>query len=93
VIAFLVPHRDSKQPLYAFVVSVDALEKRTGIDFFPKLDDATENALEKKITKTGVSNYHSLTLLASIFRKINNRIVKPQSPEPPYERKATERQW
>jgi endonuclease G len=48
VIAFLVPHRDSKQPLYAFVVSVDALEKRTGIDFFPKLDDATENALEKR---------------------------------------------
>lgn len=46
-IAFLVPHRDSNQPLYAFVVSVDALEKRTGIDFFPKLADATENALEK----------------------------------------------
>ena len=30
--------------------------------------------------------YHSLTLLASIFKKINNKMVNPQSPEPPYEK-------
>lgn len=46
MIAFLVPHEKSNQPLYEFVVSVDELEKKTGIDFFPKLDDATENKLE-----------------------------------------------
>jgi endonuclease G len=46
MVAFLVPHEKSNQPLYEFVVSVDELEKKTGIDFFPKLDDATENKLE-----------------------------------------------
>ncbi len=47
MIAFLVPHRDSDRPLYEFVVSVDEIEKRTGIDFFPKLNDAEEARLEK----------------------------------------------
>lgn len=46
MIAFLVPHEKSNQSLYEFVVSVDELEKKTGIDFFPKLDDTTENKLE-----------------------------------------------
>lgn len=46
MIAFLMPHKDSDKPLYDFVVSVDEIEKRTGIDFFPKLDDAKENRLE-----------------------------------------------
>ena len=46
MIAFLMPHKDSKKPLYEFVVSVDEVEKLTGIDFFPELDDAIENKLE-----------------------------------------------
>lgn len=46
-IAFLVPHQDSEKPLYQFVVSIDEIEKMTGIDFFPKLPDAIENKLEK----------------------------------------------
>lgn len=47
MIAFLVPNEKSNKPLYDFVVSVDSIEKMTGIDFFPKLDDKTENRLEK----------------------------------------------
>jgi endonuclease G, mitochondrial len=47
MIAFLVPSTDSEKPLYSFVTSVDAIEKMTGIDFFPKLDDKIENSLEK----------------------------------------------
>ncbi len=47
MIAFLVPNSKSDKPLYEFVVSVDSIEKITGIDFFPKLDDKTENSLEK----------------------------------------------
>lgn len=47
MIAFLVPNAKSDKPLYDFVVSVDSIEKMTGIDFFPKLDDKTENTLEK----------------------------------------------
>lgn len=47
VIAFIVPNQKSDRPLYEFVVSTDDVEKRTGIDFFPQLDDKVENALEK----------------------------------------------
>ena len=46
VIAFLMPHKDSDDPLYKFVTSVDKIENLTGIDFFSELDDATENKLE-----------------------------------------------
>ncbi|MBG7631710.1 MAG: DNA/RNA non-specific endonuclease [Bacteroidetes bacterium] len=46
VIAFLIPHKNSNQPLYEFVVSVDEVEKLTGIDFFPELDNAIEYKLE-----------------------------------------------
>lgn len=49
MIAFLVPNKKSDQPLYKFVISVDQLEKMTGIDFFPKLEDKTENRLESNI--------------------------------------------
>ncbi|PWH83442.1 endonuclease [Algibacter marinivivus] len=46
MIAFLMPHKDSRKPLYDFVVSVDEIEKLTGIDFFPELEDSLENKLE-----------------------------------------------
>lgn len=45
-IAFLVPHKDSTKPLYEFVTSIDEIEKKTGIDFFPELPDSIENKLE-----------------------------------------------
>ncbi len=47
MIGFLVPATDSQKPLYEFVVPVDEIERRTGIDFSPKLDDAIEARLEK----------------------------------------------
>lgn len=46
MIGFLVPHKDSNKPLYEFVVSVDSIEKMTGIDFFPELEDTLESQLE-----------------------------------------------
>jgi len=46
MIAFLMPHENSKQPLYKFVVPVDSIETLTGIDFFPELEDALEDTLE-----------------------------------------------
>lgn len=45
-IAFLVPHQESKRPLYEFVVSIDSIEQLTSLDFFPALPDALENKLE-----------------------------------------------
>ena len=47
MIGFLVPNLESNAPLYSFVVSVDYIEKMTGIDFFPQLNDKIENQLEK----------------------------------------------
>lgn len=46
MIGFLLPHKDSNKPLYNFVVSVDEIEKLTGIDFFGALPDDVENKLE-----------------------------------------------
>jgi len=48
MIAFLIPSVKSKKPIYEFVVSVDSIEKMTGIDFFPQLNDVEENELERK---------------------------------------------
>lgn len=47
MIGFLVPAVDSNKPLYEFVVPVDEIERRTGIDFCPQLVDVTETRLEK----------------------------------------------
>ncbi|KAA1247419.1 DNA/RNA non-specific endonuclease [Aquimarina sp. RZ0] len=46
MIGFLIPHEDSDKKLSDFVVPVDRIEKLTGIDFFPKLDDVVEDRLE-----------------------------------------------
>lgn len=48
MVAFLMPSVNSKEPLYKFVVSVDSIEKMTGIDFFPQLNDTVESELELK---------------------------------------------
>ncbi|UQD55916.1 DNA/RNA non-specific endonuclease [Flavobacterium sp. K5-23] len=50
MIAFLMPNKKSEKPLYSFVVSVDSIEKLTGIDFFPKLEDKLEDSLEKNVS-------------------------------------------
>jgi endonuclease G, mitochondrial len=39
----------SRFPLESFLVSVDAVERATGIDFFHELEDATERALEEPV--------------------------------------------
>lgn len=54
-IAFLLPHKESNEPLYNFVVSIDELEKLTGIDFFPSLPDNIENKLEASSSYKGWS--------------------------------------
>lgn len=46
MIGFLMPHKESNKPLYSFVVPVDDIEKKTGIDFFKDLPDDIENSLE-----------------------------------------------
>jgi endonuclease G len=53
VLAFLMNHEDSDLPLYEFVVSVDAIEALTGIDFFPVLEDSIEDKLEASSSYKG----------------------------------------
>lgn len=45
-IAFLMPNKNSNKPLYEFVVTIDEIEQKTGIDFFPNLPNNIEKKLE-----------------------------------------------
>ncbi|WP_072989373.1 DNA/RNA non-specific endonuclease [Pseudozobellia thermophila] len=53
ILAFLLPGEESKRPLAAFAVSVDEIEKRTGIDFFGQLPDGQEEELESRADTAG----------------------------------------
>lgn len=49
MIALILPNEKSNEQLVNYVVSVDSVEKLTGIDFFPDLDDEVENRLESEL--------------------------------------------
>lgn len=65
MIAFILPNEKSSKPLESFVVSVDEIESRTGIDFFPDLNDSLENALESNsnITSWTFKQYSAISSL------------------------------
>ena len=48
-IGFILPHENSKNPLSYCAVTVDEVEERTGLDFFPLLPDNTEEKLESSL--------------------------------------------
>ena len=51
-IAFIVPHRKiSKSDLPGFIVSVDEVERRTGLDFNSLLDDKIEDDIEDDVER------------------------------------------
>ncbi|MFD2586360.1 DNA/RNA non-specific endonuclease [Croceitalea marina] len=50
-LAFLFPHEESSKPLTNFIISIDALEARTGIDFFHQQSEELQHEFEKKISK------------------------------------------
>ena len=47
-IAFLMNNEPSNAPLTKFVVSIDQVERLTGVDFFPRLPDTIEDKVEAK---------------------------------------------
>ena len=49
MVAFLLPNQEGEKPMSKYAISVDDLEKRSGIDFFPQLADSLENRLETSI--------------------------------------------
>lgn len=48
-IAFLMKNEKSSADLTTFVVTIDSVERLTGLDFFPGISDELENALEGSI--------------------------------------------
>lgn len=45
-IAFVLPNKPSSESFYEYAVSIDEIEAKTGIDFFPKLPDTIESKME-----------------------------------------------
>ena len=43
-----MPNEKLKEDYFAFVVPVDEVEARTGLDFFHSLDKASQDALEAR---------------------------------------------
>lgn len=48
-IAFILPNRAGNNTLQSYAVSIDSLEKASGIDFFYQLNDSTEHDLENHV--------------------------------------------
>ncbi|MFZ4726822.1 MAG: DNA/RNA non-specific endonuclease [Paludibacter sp.] len=48
-IGFILPNASSTLPMKSFAVSIDSVERKTGIDFFPALPDEQERVIEKTI--------------------------------------------
>ena len=46
-IGFILANEGSSQPLTTFAVSIDSVEKFSGLDFFPTLPDNVETSIEK----------------------------------------------
>ena len=59
MIGFLLSNEPSDQSLDRFVVSVDQIERLTGIDFFPKLPDDLERRLESQSRDAMVADWFS----------------------------------
>ena len=53
MIGLILPNKSGATPLSQYVVTVDEIEKETGIDFFPGLEDQLENRLEGVISNSG----------------------------------------
>ena len=49
VLAFLIPNKPTDKSFYEFLVTIDEIELKTGIDFFSSLPDSVEATLEAEI--------------------------------------------
>ena len=53
ILGFILSNSGSSSPIRSFAVSVDEIERRTGINFFPQLEDGIENQLEGSVSLGG----------------------------------------
>lgn len=49
IVSFLIPNKESNRPLEDFLVTIDELEKLTGLDFFEKQDLEWQEKMESSI--------------------------------------------
>jgi endonuclease G len=78
-IAFLIPNEGSKEALSSFVVSIDSIQKITGINFFPLLPDEEEKELEKKVCLECWS-WKSKNNYVNGYKRSRSSISKPGYP-------------
>ena len=50
MIGFILPNERSDKPLASFAVTVDAVEKATGLDFFSRVPKEEQEMLERTIS-------------------------------------------
>jgi endonuclease G len=55
MIGFIMANAGSSLALKSFAVSIDEIERSTGLDFFPQLEDGVESQLESKVNLNGWS--------------------------------------
>ena len=55
MLGFLLSNAGASGSVQQFVVTIDALEQQTGIDFFPELEDVLEDKLEASSSYKGWS--------------------------------------
>jgi endonuclease G len=53
MLGFVLSNAGDSGSLQAFAVSVDEIEKKTGLDFFPQLENTLEQSLESKVNLSG----------------------------------------
>jgi endonuclease G len=53
MIGFIMANTGSSLALKSFAVPIDEIERRTGLDFFPQLEDALEGQLEGRVNLGG----------------------------------------
>jgi endonuclease G len=53
MLGFVLSNEGASGSLQAFAVSVDEIEKNTGLDFFSQLDNGLEESLESKVNFSG----------------------------------------
>ena len=53
MLGFLLSNAGASGSIQEFVITIDALEQQTGIDFFWQLEDVLEQSLESKVSLAG----------------------------------------
>jgi endonuclease G len=79
-IGFLLPNKGSDEDLESFATSIDELEKRTSIDFFPQLPDDQENILESEfaVADWNLEEFRASQEEREAYAHDNTSVVIPQ---------------